>query len=308
MYKPKVFVFLATYNGQDFLAVQLDSIVNQTFNHWELWVSDDGSSDNTLSILKQYQQTLGKDKLHIVSGPRKGYVVNFLSMVYNNAVDVDYYAFADQDDYWQPDKLQHAIDWLATIPSDKPAFYCSRTQLVDQDGNAIGYSPLFKRKPSFLNALVQNIAGGNTMVFNHAALKLMQSVKPDIDIVAHDWWVYLLVTGAGGEAYYDPVPRMHYRQHGGNLIGSNSNWKARQVRIQMMLQGRFKLWNDTNTKALNSVAYLLTEENRQLLSKFDSVRNSAFWYRIINTKFLGIHRQTFLGNLGLAVAAVFKKM
>ena len=193
MFHPKIAIFMSTYNGQAYLSGQLDSIGTQTYKNWELWVSDDGSIDNTLQILKDYQNRMGDNRFFIYAGPRKGFSANFLSLVCKKNSDADYYAYSDQDDIWAPDKLQQAINWLNTISKEIPALYCARTKLVNKHGKAIGSSPLFKKNPGFLNALVQNVAGGNTMVFNRAALNLLRTAGDKINVVAYDWWTYLLV-------------------------------------------------------------------------------------------------------------------
>src|SRR5690606_11871547 len=106
--------------------------------------------------------------------------------------------------------------------------------------NPIGASPLFSHKPSFANALVQNIGGGNTMVFNRAARDALVQVSVDHEIVAHDWLAYLLISGMGGEVYYDADPALLYRQHGGNLVGKNNSWGDRATRVALLMRGRFR--------------------------------------------------------------------
>lgn len=307
MSESKVVILMATYNGQNYLAEQLESIVSQTHKNWELWVSDDGSVDQTNSILKNFQNQSNQTMV-IKDGPKKGFAENFLSLVPIVETRSDYYAFADQDDIWEPNKLKYAIDWLKTIPENRPALYCSRTKLVDENLNDIGFSPLFERKPSFLNALVQSIAGGNTMVFNHSAFKLLQDAKNISPIVSHDWWVYLLVTGAGGSVFYDPIPAIKYRQHNTNLVGNNTSWHARLHRLKMLYKGGFKKWIDYNCEALVSIHHLLTQENRLVLQKFLLARKVGFFSRLIKINQLGLYRQSFLGNISLRIGMLFKKI
>jgi glycosyltransferase involved in cell wall biosynthesis len=307
--KPQtVIIFMATYNGQAYLREQLDSIVAQTYPHWVLLVSDDGSKDDTLSILKEYQKRLGSGKVVIQEGPRKGFAANFLAMVCRNDLDGAYFAFADQDDIWLPDKFQRAIDWLSQTAIETPALYCARTELTNQNGLSIGHSPLFKKPLGFLNALVQSVGGGNTMMFNKAMLNLLREAGENINIVSHDWWAYMLVTGAGGLIFYDPTPSILYRQHGGNLVGSNVGWLSRLSRISLLLKGRFKNWNDRNFSALSSIKHLLTEDNQRALMRLMEAKNAGLLSRIKIQKQLGIYRQTCLGNLGLVTALLLKKM
>lgn len=161
---PKVAILLCTYHGQHYLADQLDSFANQTYSNWEVWASDDSSQDDTHTILESYKAKWGGDQLSIHFGPAEGFVANFLSLTCKASIQSDFYAYSDQDDIWKVNKLQRAVDWLSTISANVPALYCSRTQLVDAIGNHIGLSPLFTKPPSFANALMQNIGGGNTMV------------------------------------------------------------------------------------------------------------------------------------------------
>jgi len=305
---PKVLILLCTFNGQRYLADQLESLAAQTHANWEVWASDDGSKDDTQAILEAYKSQWESGRLSIHSGPRQGFAANFLSITRKVGTHADYYAFADQDDIWEADKLRRAIDCLQAIPSNVPALYCSRTRVVDASNKAIGFSPLFKKTPSFANALIQNIGGGNTMVFNGAAREFMQKIGENKVIVAHDWWAYMVVCGCGGKVFYDAFPSVRYRQHDGSLIGVNVTWSARLIRIRMMFQGRFRDWIDTNIEALQSLQFDLTPENREILGRFAQARSKSLIPRLIGLKRSGIYRQTLLGNLGLFVAGIFKKI
>jgi glycosyltransferase involved in cell wall biosynthesis len=305
---PKIAVLLCTYNGQNYLAQQLDSFAAQDYPNWQVWASDDGSEDNTLSILEAYRKMWGSNRISILSGPAKGSTANFLSLTCNKNIQADCYAYSDQDDIWENDKLHRAVNWLMTIPKDVPALYCSRTRLVDAVNQELGFSPFFKKRPSFANALAQNIAGGNTMVFNDAACKLLREIGKDIDVVIHDWWVYMVVSGCGGEVCYDDYPSLRYRQHSDNLVGMNSSWFARMIRIRMVLNGNFRIWNDRNIHALQQLRHKFTPENKCIFDQFTSARNSALFYRLTGLVRSGIYRQTLLGNLGLVFAAIFKKI
>jgi glycosyltransferase involved in cell wall biosynthesis len=305
---PKVAVLLCTYHGQPYLAEQLDSFAAQDYPNWQVWASDDGSEDNTLAILETYRKMWGGERLSIHTGPTQGSTENFLSLTCKAGVQADYYAYSDQDDIWENDKLDRAINWLMTVPEDVPALYCSRTRLVDSANQDMGFSPLFNKPPSFANALIQNIAGGNTMVFNDATCKLLREVGTNIDVVTHDWWVYMVVSGCGGKIFYDEYPSLRYRQHDGNQVGMNSSWFARLIRFRMLLQGNFRSWNDRNLLVLQRFRYLLTPENQQVFDRFANARNRSLFPRLIGLEQSGIYRQTLLGNLGLVLAAIFKKI
>lgn len=305
----KVAILLCTYNGRHYLAEQLDTFAAQTHTNWEVWASDDGSQDDTHTILEDYQQKWLPGRLSIYFGPAKGFAANFLSLICKAGIEADYYAYSDQDDIWEPNKLARAVEWLETISENIPALYCSRTRIVDADNNEIGVSPLFSKPPSFANALMQNIGGGNTMVFNNAARNLMREAGENLSVVTHDWWTYMVVTGCGGAVFYDSEPTLRYRQHDGNLVGMNATWAARFKRIIGMLwENRLKSWNDSNIACLRKLQHKLTLDNREILESFSTARQMRLMPRLIYLKRSGIYRQTLLGNLGLIVAAIFGKM
>lgn len=305
---PKVAILLCTFNGRDYLEEQLDSFDSQLHHNWIVWASDDGSNDGTLSILEAYQQIWPEGQLSINFGPTKGFTANFLSLASNSNIESDFFAYSDQDDIWEPIKLTRALEWLKTIQDDIPALYCSRTRLVDAKNNEIGISPLFNKQPGFANALIQNIGGGNTMVFNNSARKLLQQAGSNLPVTSHDWWTYMLITGCGGQVFYDDCPTVRYRQHKSNMVGSNITWLSRIKRIQKLWNGRFRQWNDFNIQGLRNVYMMLTPEAKKVLDSFDLGRESSLISRLILLKRSGIYRQTLLGNLGLLAAALFKKL
>lgn len=305
---PKVAVLLCTMQGQRFLAEQLNSVATQSHPMWEIWASDDGSDDHTHAILEYYQSHWGTDRISIHAGPAEGSTANFLSLTCRADIDAEYFAYADQDDIWEADKLERAVAWLETVPPEVPALYGSRTLLVDARNQHLGYSPLFRKTPNFRNALVQNVAGGNTMVFNRAARDLLRKAGENVQAVTHDWWAYMVITGCGGEVHYDPYPTVRYRQHENNLIGSNKGWIPRLHRIKLLLQGRFKRWNDLNLASLEEIRPLLTPENRDLLDQFAKARQGGALQRLDGLRRTGVFRQTALGNIGLVIAAAIDRL
>ena len=309
-----------TYNGGAFLGPQLQSLFAQTHINWRLVVSDDGSTDNTLDLVVYATFSFRNDQLSVVHGPRRARVpsdqpvdprqpatLNFLALTRAPEVEGSYFAWCDQDDVWQPEKLERAVGWLDTVPSQVPALYCSRTQLISENGTPVGISPLFAKPPSFRNALVQSLAGGNTMVFNRAARDLIASAG-EVDVVAHDWWAYLLVTGAGGVVNYDRDPTVQYRQHGQNLVGTNQGVPAVLRRMHMVLAGGFSQWMDLNLAALEANTHLLTAANRMVLREFCERRRSDLKSRIGCITSLGLYRQTARGQLALWLAATANRL
>lgn len=299
---------MSTYNGERFLADQLQSIENQTHQHWRLIISDDGSSDNTLAIAKQFQQKWGGDRLQIRQGPQQGFCQNFLSLACDTQIRADLYAFSDQDDVWLADKLARAVAYFkSNAEHNIPLVYCGRTQLVDEKLSPIGLSPLFTLPRSFRNAIVQSIAGGNTMVFNQCAKELLEKsgMQP---VVSHDWWLYQMTQGAGGSVWYDPEPSILYRQHSGCLIGENKSFRSKIDRIAYVLDGRFKDWNTKNYKALCAIQHLLTKDNRDILTTFGKFRGARLKDRIRLLEVCGLYRQTWQGTFTLWLATIINKI
>lgn len=303
-----VAILLGSYNGERFFSEQLASLARQRHGDWILYISDDGSADRTLELLEAERSKWGDNRLKVLQGPGRGFVANFLSLVCCEDIQADFFAWCDQDDIWCDDKLEVALAWLKTIPEDTPALYCGRTEMICESGLYAGLSPLFTRPPHFANALVQSIAGGNTMVFNQAARALLQEAGANLAVPSHDWWAYQLVSGAGGVILYDPEPKVLYRQHDENLVGANSSWAARLVRMRMVFSGRFCEWNEQTVSALESMQHRLNLESRNTLGYFKSARNKTLPGRLLDCLRAGIYRQKLLDNLGLILAILLKKI
>ncbi len=306
--EPLVAVFLCIFQGKYFLPDQLESIAQQSHTNWRLYVSDDGDCDESLALINAFKNRFEEGRVIVVPGPKKGFVANFLSLTCDSTIEAEYFAYSDQDDIWHADKLEKSIKHLSGIGEEIPSLYCSRTVIVDKDNNDLGLSPLFSKTPAFANALVQNIGGGNTMVFNNKARELALQVGGEVPVMSHDWWMYLLVSGSNGFIKYDSEPSLRYRQHGGNLVGCNIAWSARLTRIYMLFMGRFKEYNEKNIRSLWAAYQLLSPENQRLLDQFCELRNSNILKRIALFRKLKIYRQTVFGNLGLWAAVFLNKL
>jgi glycosyltransferase involved in cell wall biosynthesis len=305
---PGVAILLCTFNGKDFLQKQLESIVAQTHKNWVIHASDDGSNDNTTSILNSYQESLGQHRFKIYEGPKLGFAKNFLSLIKNESISGDYFAFSDQDDVWHSTKLERGISNLKTLEHSLPALYCSRVRLINAEGQLVGMSPLRSKTPSFKNALVQSIAGGNTMLINPAARDLLAMTPNNVSVVAHDWLTYLLVTAAGGFVIYDKTPSLDYRQHENNLIGNKTGILGNLLRLKSVTTERFSLWNDQNCYLLNKLGNQLTKDNHNTLKSYEKLRRSGLITRIKLLYRIGLYRQGTLDNFLFTLAVILKKI
>ncbi|RWE23211.1 glycosyltransferase family 2 protein [Mesorhizobium sp.] len=304
----RVAVLLGTKDGAAFIDEQLSSLLAQSWPAIDLWVSDDGSTDGTISIIEAWRPRWSKGSLTMVDGPRKGFAANFRSMIVDPRIDADYYAFCDQDDIWEADRLESAIRWMEALDAETPLLFCSRTATISETGVPAGHSPLFRRPPSFRNALVQSIAGGNTMLLNRAARMLLAKASARAEFVSHDWWAYLIITAAGGKVRYEPRPLVRYRQHGANLVGANISWKARLSRLGRLFQGQFATWTDSNLTGLAANRDLLTREAALCLRLFIRARKGDVFRRFSLLSKSGVYRQTLMGTLGLYLAFLWRRI
>lgn len=299
-------ILMCTFNGESYIDEQLSSITKQDFKNWHLWISDDKSSDNTLNIIKSHLGYLSGD-ITVLSGPARGFSENFKSLIHYSPVSSHYYAFADQDDIWLSDKLTRAVKWLDEIPENTPAMYCSRTELIDEEGKVIGYSPDYTKPPALRNALLQNIASGNTMVFNDCALKLLRQATSG-SFVIHDWALYLAVTACGGRVYFDHQPSVRYRQHRDNLIGNGMSLLRRLNNFFQACKGRKAEWNDKNCAMLENLSFFMTDESKEILRFYSSIRDKNIFERYVNLRKSGVYHQQRIGMLTTIAHTLLNRM
>jgi glycosyltransferase involved in cell wall biosynthesis len=313
--QPVIHVLLATYNGAAYLRQQWASIEAQQGVAVVLHVADDGSADGTVAMLRELAAHAAgavREVRWMQAPPRRSATRSFLMLMEHavrEAPDARWFAYCDQDDVWLPGKLAaaHAV-LTAHGDSALPALYGGRTLAVDAQDREGGLSPLFVRPPSFRNAVAQNIMGGNTMLMNRAAARLV-SDSARLDVVTHDWFTYQLVSGAGGTIHYDPRPFVRYRQHGGNVIGSNLGWRARWDRLLRMLRGEYRQWNALNVVALQRCLPLFTQANRGVLEAFRRARDSVWpWQRMVWLRRSGVFRQKPSEQFMLWLACALRRL
>lgn len=308
MLKPTVHILLATYNGARFLAEQLDSLARQSHTQWTLTVSDDGSTDDTLAIVARFAQRVTQ-QVTVLQGPRQGSSTkNFFNLIQQVPADNsdDLFAFCDQDDVWLDNKLERAVQWHGQHATEPVRLYCGRTQFVNEHLNPIGLSPGIKRPPSFGNALVQNIASGNTMIMSQAVILAQKKVKPEHS-VWHDWTTYLIVTALGGLVKFDEISTLLYRQHERNVIGSNDGLAAKIQRVGPLIEGRFHVWSDINIAAVHGLHDDACDHARQTCKNFEKMRSAPNALQRLSTFLRSPVRRQGLGSNGiLALALIFK--
>jgi glycosyltransferase involved in cell wall biosynthesis len=305
---PRVAILMCTYNGEKYLEEQLDSIKNQDYPYWTLYVSDDGSKDETLAILNTYRRRWGKHKLHILKGPQINFQANFLNLINQKKILKDFYFLSDQDDIWMPHKISHTLKKISKINLKKPFLYCARTTYISHDNKKrLGMSELFIKPPTFKNALVQSIAGGNTMCFNNALKNISQKFSYR-EIVSHDWWLYILCELSGGKTLYDKESTILYRQHPGSLIGNNTTFLAKLKRLVMLFRGTYRQYNSLHLEGLTHMNIPTSASNNRLIRQFNLRRDANLISRLKMIRELGIYRQSWDTHLGLYLGALFHKL
>ncbi len=211
---PRVQVLLACYNGEKYIAQQLDSILGQTGVSVELMIRDDGSTDGTRDILADYDARF--DRIHVLYGENIGSNAGFFTML--SLADGEYVAFADQDDVWDADKLEIAV---AALRAEEALLYCANKRLVDEELKPIPGGSFPKLTPGFRGAVVENICTGCTLLMTRELADLICRHLPE-HAIYHDWWCYLTATYYG-KVVFDETPHMDYRQHANNQVGAVNN-------------------------------------------------------------------------------------
>ena len=204
-------VLLATYNGEMFIEKFLESLAGQEHVNIHLIVSDDGSTDSTLEIVKRNQSNF--QKLTIINGPRKGPMANFFYLLRNSSRN--FVALADQDDIWNKDHLKNSIERIRNdqLPS---MTYTSVIEFDDREETRKIW-PINYMGPEFPSIFFENTARGCTIVLNRHAIELI-NVKEPKHAVMHDWWILLLLQ-LYGKVRFEPVPELEYRLHENNYVG-----------------------------------------------------------------------------------------
>tara|TARA_B100000989_G_scaffold150828_1_gene112432 strand:+ start:7150 stop:8067 length:918 start_codon:yes stop_codon:yes gene_type:complete len=300
-------IIVCTKNGQKFIEEQMLSIFNQTNKNFDIFINDDGSSDKTMKILNSLKTKNKNFNIQITDISYGSATKNFLNTLKKVPNCYKYYFFCDQDDIWYRNKVQRSVDVHQTFISDIPSLYCSRTVIIDAKNKSVGKSPLFRFRPSFKNAIVQSLAGGNTMCVNQKTKSLLDSIKKINSVTSHDWMCYLLVSGNNGNIYYDTIPSLSYRKHNNNQIGPNQSLSARLKRLQKLFKGEFREWTKSNITVLQDLK--LSRSSKTFLKTFKTkVHEGDIFNRISYIIRLGVYRQNLLSTLVLIFSVMIKKI
>ena len=241
----KIAILMATYNGEKYICQQIDSILSQTCKDWELYIHDDGSTDNTIAVVESYVEKY-PNKIHLIDGKSTGGAkYNFFYMF--GQVEAPYYMTCDQDDVWLDKKIELTYDKMLTIENkaDVPCLVYTELRVVDSELNTIadtmsGYQSLDCHKRTINQFILQNSVTGCTMMVNRALRDKMLRITDIDNTIMHDWWAAQF----GKTAFIDE-PTILYRQHGDNSLGAlginklsyivRRVWQKKQIQESMRL-------------------------------------------------------------------------
>jgi len=285
MNRKRIVVLLSTYNGEEYLREQLNSILQQKTSHEvHILIRDDGSDDSTIEILESYKERYFS-RIKVFYEENIGYIRSYFELI-KRAEGYDYYALSDQDDIWLEDKIEVAVTMCEACDFDGSLLYGSSSFLVNDQLEIMGETQKDLKGITWDNILIQNIFPGHTQVFNDA---LCQVLKENVDyskIYVHDFWIAYMAL-LYGKAIFDNQSHTLYRQHGTNTVGFGKN------RLEWIAERLKRIGNSDNKKIAVQIHYFYEKYkdsmNEELQTKVGTFLDSqdSFWRRIsylCNTK------------------------
>lgn len=281
----KVNILMATYNGEKFLAQQIESIQKQTFKEWNLLIRDDGSSDKTCDIIRNF--TAKDSRIRFINENEHhnlGVIKSFFTLV--NYEVADFYFFSDQDDVWLPEKLSVSLEAAKHKASDVPLLVYTDLKVVNQELNILQDSMIRAQShhanTTLLPELTENTVTGGTMMINHA---LAEKWFTPNDILMHDWFLALLAASLGEIIYLD-LPTQLYRQHGNNVLGARTmdkRFKILREGPKSIFTRYWKLIHDSQKQAsliVDKYGDIMTANDLELIKCFIKIDKQPFMTRL----------------------------
>ena len=307
MYKTdKIAILLATYNGAEYISEQIESILEQTYEDWMLYIHDDGSKDNTMEVIKGYEKKY-PEKIMVLDGPATGGAkTNFLYLF--REVEAPFYMCCDQDDVWLSDKIEitkNEMDKLVRDSEDKPCLVFTELCVVDRDLNVIAeqmsqYQGLDCKRVTFNRALIQNVVTGCTMMVNRALRDELEKIEDFDGVLMHDWWATLVATRFGKVSYVETATIL-YRQHGDNGVGA-TNAASFVYKLKRMLQGEDIKKSLENTRIqAGAFAALYKESKDSLANQYAHLFEKGKLKRLAFYQKHDVKKSTRSKNMGLMV-------
>ncbi|MBU7554187.1 glycosyltransferase family 2 protein [Pediococcus ethanolidurans] len=302
-----VAICLATYNGEKYLSQQLDSILQQTYSNWHLYIRDDGSNDGTPNIVKEYVEKYPDKVTNLLGvsggGDSKKNFETILRWVSEN-VQPEYYMLSDQDDFWLPNKIEKSLFKIVNIKG--PAMAHTDLTVVDNKLNVVAksfvnFSNLDPYKNDLSHLLIQNNVTGCTMIWNKQLNDMIDYNNMGEKVIMHDWWIALIATSFG-RVEFVKEPQILYRQHKKNVVGAKKVRSVTYVMKKLLNISKMKLsLNQTYEQAsifYNLYCSVLSIKNQEILKDFLKLKKVKKIQRLricFKRKFL---KQSFIQILG----------
>lgn len=240
-----IIILMATYNGERYIRQQLDSICSQTLKNWTLIIRDDGSSDDTVNIIRQYCENDPRIRLICNESDKHGAYLNFWTLIDHAKKNIkfDYCFFSDQDDIWIQDKLEAMVGFAKKFDQTKPLMIYSDMTLIDGEDNITLKSVDSEMGIGSMSGLTEYYSSG--FIWGCAAMvnyKLMETVPvfplddPKISIMSHDNY-YAKFCLAHGEIHYLNKPYIKHRRHSSNVTSGNSIKLTPLMAVKRLLFG-----------------------------------------------------------------------
>jgi rhamnosyltransferase len=254
MSKNSVTVLMSTYNGDKYLDEQIESILNQSNVNVELFIRDDGSNDRTVNILQKWSK---KEEVEFYVGENIGPKNSFIELMRKVPIKSEYYAFSDQDDVWNLQKLEKATFKMDDI--NGTSIFLSNYEIVDSNLKTISVERGEEHAPKSLEeSLMFNSVLGCSMVFNKELMMLLKSNIPKSTLM-HDYWVMLVVMSMNTNVLTSSESLFKYRQHSNNVIGS----KGLSVRAKRLIKSALSNKNERYYQAISVYECFYSNMNKK---------------------------------------------
>ncbi|MCK6251374.1 glycosyltransferase [Pseudomonas fragi] len=269
----KIAILLATYNGEYHLREQLQSILYQTHSDWHLFIRDDGSTDGTLDIIKDYASRIANITIVDNAGEYTGSAAgNFFKLLhFSDYEGFDYISLSDQDDVWAPNKLQAALAYLSL---DRAGGYSSNLISYDNAMMRTSYIDKSQAQKNF-DYFFQGGSAGCTYVFTREACLLIQRKTVNITTYkgrSHDWLIYAICRANDIPWVLDRQAYIFYRQHANNVWGAKSAFSGLVSKFKILRSGWYRdnvIWVAENSGAdVKGVEVFERVKRNKLVDKF----------------------------------------
>jgi glycosyltransferase involved in cell wall biosynthesis len=306
----KIEVLMAVFNGEKYIAEQMDSILRQTYSNIHLIVRDNCSTDSTQQIVEQYIQKYPDKITLLVSSKNVGVVGNFAALI--DHAKADYVMFSDHDDIWLPQKIEKTFSKMIEMEKQEspstPLLVHTDLTVVNERLETIHpsfwkYSKLDpKRGQTLPRLLLQNQVTGCTMMINKPMMDLARPIPENI--VMHDWWMALFAVAFGKIGIVNEAT-MLYRQHGKNDTGAQRYSLSSFIRKRVDKSKMEKIQKCQQLTVQQAELFLERNFNRleknahELIKAFISFEESHLFRKALLMFKYGFYRVGLVRNLGL---------